>query len=259
MNLNITEIKYDKLTVRIFPDRKLLGKSAAENISNLLMELLEIQGEARMIFAAAPSQNEFLAELIQVRGINWKKVTAFHMDEYLGLDTNSDQLFSKYLTDKIFSKVHFKTVHMINPQNDTEKECKRYESLLKEKPIDIVCMGIGENGHIAFNDPPADFNDPHFVKIVELDQPCRQQQVNDGCFPSLDKVPEKAVTLTVPALMSGKHLSVVVPGKNKADAVKRSLLNEISTLCPGSIIREHNNVILYLDRDSASKINTDTA
>lgn len=251
------DMKYDKLAVKIYADRKPLGRSAAENISKLIIKQLDSQSEVRIIFAAAPSQNEFLYELIKIKGIEWQKVIAFHMDEYIGLSKNSDQLFSKYLNDRIFSKVPFNSVHLIEPFDDPEKECRRYQSLLKDNPVDIVCMGIGENGHIAFNDPPvADFNDPHLVKIVQLDDACRQQQVNDGCFPSIDDVPQRAITLTVPALMSGKYLSIVVPGINKADAIERTLNNKISTECPASIVREHRNAILYLDKDSAYKINT---
>jgi len=244
----------DSLNVVITSDRMELGKLAAKNVSKLVQSLLEIQGEIRMIFAAAPSQNEFLSKLIKYNNIDWSRVTAFHMDEYIGLPSESNQLFSKYLADNIFSKVNLKKVHIINSQaTNILEECERYETLIKEAPIDIVCMGIGENGHIAFNDPPvANFNDKKLVKVVELDDVCRQQQVNDGCFKHIDDVPKAAITLTIPELMSGKHLSVTVPGKRKAKAVKDTLYGEISTDCPASILRTHPNSILYLDNDSAS-------
>ncbi|NMB80814.1 MAG: glucosamine-6-phosphate deaminase [Ignavibacteria bacterium] len=246
----------DRLNVIISNDRDELGRMAAKNISNLISNLLEIQDEVRMIFAAAPSQNEFLKEIVSIKKIDWSRITAFHMDEYIGLPKNSPQLFSKYLDENIFSKVNFKQVHLINSQSENiETECLRYEKLLKEKPIDLVCMGIGENGHIAFNDPPvADFNDKKFVKVVKLDDACKQQQVNDGCFNSINEVPPHAVTLTVPALMSGNLLSIMVTGKRKARAVKNTLRGEITTDCPASILRTHPNAFLYLDEDSSSML-----
>lgn len=246
----------DNLNVVIASDRKEIGKLAAEQIGNLMQSLLEIKNEIRMIFAAAPSQNEFLSELIKYKNIDWSRITAFHMDEYIGLPSDSTRLFSKYLYDNIYSKVNFKKVHLIDSQNeDINYECERYEKLIKVDPIDIVCMGIGENGHIAFNDPPvADFKDKKFVKTVELDFASRQQQVNDGCFVNIDEVPKSAITLTVPALMSGNHLSVSVPGQRKAEAVKNALYGEVSVDCPASILRTHPNAILYIDNDSASLI-----
>lgn len=243
----------DRLNVIITEDRNELGSLAAENLSGLINSLLQVKGNIRMVFAAAPSQNEFLKELISFKNIDWSKITAFHMDEYVGLGLGSDKLFSRYLNDNIFSKVKFRKVNLIDSSApDIWMECDRYEKLLKEDVIDIICMGIGENGHVAFNDPPvADFNDSRFVKVVELDNECRQQQVNDGCFIGIDEVPKIAITLTVPALLSGNHLSVIVPGFRKAEAVKATLTGDISTKCPASILRTHSNAILYLDNDSS--------
>lgn len=172
----------DRLNVIITEDRNELGSLAAENLSGLINSLLQVKENIRIVFAAAPSQNEFLRELIAFRNIDWSKITAFHMDEYVGLGHGSDKLFSRYLYDNIFSKVKFRNVNIIESSApDIWKECERYEKLLREDVIDIVCLGIGENGHIAFNDPPvADFNDSKLVKVVELDNECRQQQVNDG-------------------------------------------------------------------------------
>jgi glucosamine-6-phosphate deaminase len=176
------------------------------------------------------------------------------MDEYIGLLKNSDKLFGVYLNDHIFSKVKFKSVHLINSQEkNPDKECKRYEALIREKPIDIILMGIGENGHVAFNDPPvADFNDKTFMKIVELEEKCKAQQVNDAGFKSIDEVPKTAYTLTVPALMAAKYLSIVVPGIRKAEAVKSALTSDISTKCPATILRTHPDAVLFIDADSAS-------
>lgn len=252
----MNKFNVDRLKVFIASDRNELGKISAKHVSDVIINLLEIKDELRIIFAAAPSQNEFLQELTAESRIDWSRITAFHMDEYIGLSKDSPQLFSKYLEQNLFSKVNFKKVNIINSQtSNIEMECERYEKLLKEQPIDIVCMGIGENGHIAFNDPPvADFNDKKFVKVVKLDEPCKQQQVNDGCFNSIDAVPPYAVTLTVPALMSGNFLAVMVPGKRKAVAVFNTLKGDISTKCPASILRTHPYAYLYIDKDSASML-----
>ncbi|MEO0331852.1 MAG: glucosamine-6-phosphate deaminase, partial [Bacteroidota bacterium] len=210
------------------------------------------QDELRMIFAAAPSQNEMLEYLAQSDQINWSRITAFHMDEYIGLPVDAPQRFANFLKEKLFDRVTLRAVHLIEGNDNPTQECQRYADLLVEKPIDIVCLGIGENGHIAFNDPPvADFEDPQMVKVVDLDARCRQQQVNDGCFASLDTVPTQAITLTIPMLMSGKYLYCVVPGSTKREAVDNTLNGPISTDCPASILRTHQDCQLYLDTESA--------
>jgi glucosamine-6-phosphate deaminase len=244
----------DKLNVVISDSRQQLGEVSAKYAANLIKDLFKEKEEIRIVFAAAPSQNEFLFELSIDKTIDWSKIVAFHMDEYIGLPTDSSELFRVYLNDHMFSKVNLKQVNLINPAASSPKvECNRYEALVKEKPIDIVFMGIGENGHIAFNDPPvADFNDTKFVKIVELEEKCKLQQVNDAGFKTIDEVPPTAFTLTVPALLSGKYLIVVVPGVRKAEAVNKTLNEAISTKCPASILRTHSSAVLFLDKDSSS-------
>ena len=251
------KLQYDELVVEIYEDRKLLGSAAADDVAAEIRKLLKEKNTIRMIFAAAPSQDELLAELIKKENIDWLKITAFHMDEYLGLSNNAPQAFGQFLRDRIFDKVNFGKVNFLSTSDlDHNLICKEYENLLKEDKIDIVCMGIGENGHIAFNDPPyADFNDKDWVKIIQLDEVSRQQQVNDGCFEHIDSVPTKAITLTIPALLSGAKLFVVVPGKSKARAVRETLLGPVSTDCPASILRKHKNAKLYLDEDSSSLLN----
>lgn len=248
-------MQIDNLKIEIADSRISMGKAAANEVALQIKKMLNEKEEVRMIFAAAPSQNEFLSEFVKM-DLEWNRIIAFHMDEYIGLNENADQLFSRYLTDHLFSKVNFKKVNLLQSNAiNSAKECKRYTELLSEQPIDIVCMGIGENGHIAFNDPPvADFNDKEKVKIVELDIECRQQQVNDGCFHTFDNVPKTAITLTVPMLLSASHLSIVVPGERKANAVYKTLYSEISTSCPSTILRKHSSAILYLDVDSAQII-----
>lgn len=234
----------------MYPNRLEMGEAAGKAVELNIVSLLESQEEVRMIFAAAPSQNNLLHYLRNSTAIAWNRVVAFHMDEYLGLQAGAAQLFSSYLKEHLFAHVSLKQAHFIDG-NGGAAEAGRYARLLAEKPIDMVCLGIGENGHIAFNDPPvADFNDPEVVKDVALDQPCRQQQVNDGCFASIGQVPTHALTVTVPALMAAKSLYCVVPGKTKAQAVAASLLGPVDTSCPASILRTHSQCTLFLDADS---------
>ncbi len=253
-------MKVDQLNIEIYQDRDLMGRAAALTVADKIKSLLTNQERIRMIFAAAPSQNELLDNLVALGGIDWRKITAFHMDEYIGLDALAPQRFGNYLKGRIFGRVPFGRVHYLNPSSDNpQAECERYTTLLHEAPVDLICMGIGENGHIAFNDPPvADFYDPRSVKIVDLDEVCRQQQVNDGCFTALAEVPRQAITLTVPMLFSGKHLFIVVPGPTKARAVYRTLNAEIGPHCPATILRTHPSATLYLDFKSASQLNLKT-
>jgi glucosamine-6-phosphate deaminase len=207
----------------------------------------------RIVFACAPSQNEFLAALRQM-ALPWECMTIFHMDEYLGLDAGHPAAFRHYLREQLLDHVQRWEFHPIHGETtQPDAECERYSRLLCEAPIDIVCLGIGENGHLAFNDPPAaDFSEPHRVKIVELDPACRQQQVHDGCFASLDAVPRSAITLTIPALVSARAIFAIVPGARKAAAVRDALTGPVSTACPASILRTHPDVRLYLDKESAA-------
>ncbi len=252
----LKEFKVENLLVNIHNDRDSLGKAAADFVEETLLNALREKGRVRVVFAAAPSQNEMLKHLVSRKTIPWQRIVAFHMDEYLGLPSDAPQLFSRYLTEHLFSRVPFYRVHILDSQaGDVEMECNRYAELLREAEIDLVCMGIGENGHIAFNDPAvADFNDPKIVKVVELDEGCRRQQVNDGCFSTFNDVPRCAITLTIPTLMSAKALSVVVPGAFKAEAVRQALEGEISTTCPASVLRTHQYVRLFIDTHSSSLI-----
>ena len=208
-----------------------------------------------MIFAAAPSQNEVLEGLV-ASDVDWTKVRAFHMDEYIGLDPDAPQGFGNFLRDRIFGKLPFKEVYYLAAYGkDADQICAQYSILLENNPPDVVMMGIGENGHIAFNDPPvADFNDPKKVKIVDLDEICRNQQVNDGCFASIDLVPKQAVTLTVPTLFEADHLFCTVPAPTKANAVYEMINGTIDEHCPATILRRHSDAHLYLEPDSAAKL-----
>ena len=246
--------KKDLLNVNIYETREEMGNAAARDIKARILSLLQTRETINMIFAAAPSQNEVLYALANDKEIPWNRINAFHMDEYIGLSADAPQGFGNFLKEHIFGLADFKSVSYIDiTASDAEKECKRYAELLAKYPTDIVVMGIGENGHIAFNDPPvADFNDPKAVKSVELDEICRNQQVNDGCFAKIDDVPKTAITLTVPTLFAGDHLFCIVPAKTKAKAVKATLCDDINEKCPATVLRRHKSAILYLDGDSSS-------
>ena len=242
----------DALRVEIYDDRASMGAAAGSLAAQRIREALAQKEEVNVIFAAAPSQNEMLETLVAARDLDWSRVNAFHMDEYIGLNREAPQCFGNFLKDHIFGKLPFKAVHYIDCEaTDKEAECARYTALLRQFPVDIVLLGIGENGHVAFNDPPvADFQDPALVKIVELDPVCRQQQVNDGCFAALDLVPKFALTLTVPALMAGQHLVCTVPAATKAWAVERTVNGDIGEHCPATAMRLHKSAVLFCDRDS---------
>jgi len=238
------------MNTEIFATRQEMGVAAAAAAADFLRRTLSEQAAARVVFAAAPSQNEMLAALVEAEGIDWNRVEAFHMDEYLDLDSAALQRFARFLQDRLFDRLPFRAVHLI--ETDISEPVEHYEKLLKSAPIDLVCLGIGENGHLAFNDPPvADFADPVWVKAVELEEACRQQQVNDGCFATLDDVPRKAITLTIPALLSGRRLICTVPGSTKRHAVYKTLHDPVSTACPATVLRDHAGCTLFLDKESA--------
>lgn len=249
------EMIKDKLKIKIYDVRAQLGKAAADEIGARINELLENQDLVSIIFASAPSQNEFLAELA-TKPIDWGRIVAFHMDEYIGLDKDAPQGFGVFLRDRLFFKVPMGQVHYMNGNAASpEQECERYAVLLAQYPPDIVCLGIGENTHLAFNDPhEADFNDPLAVKVVDLDQDCRTQQVNDGCFDTIDEVPIHAITITIPALFKVPYAYAIVPGALKADAIYHTVNSDISARYPSTILRRHPHAILYVDVDSASKL-----
>ncbi|HVX50816.1 MAG TPA: glucosamine-6-phosphate deaminase [Chitinophagaceae bacterium] len=245
----------ERIQVNIFNTRTEMGIAAAKAVAATIHALLQQQQEVNIVFAAAPSQNEFL-DALATHAIDWQRVNAFHMDEYIGLEATSPVLFARYLRTRLFEKVNCKTVNYICSSNPNPgEECLRYTALLQNYPADIVCMGIGENNHIAFNDPPvANFSDPLRVKIAALDEDCRRQQVNDGCFPVLEAVPGHAITLTVPALLDTKYIFCIVPGERKARAVYNTFYEPIIELYPSTALRKHPNVVMFLDKESSSRL-----
>lgn len=252
----IKQGKADNLEYRVYDSRANMGLAAAKDVAFTIKKLLNEKSEISMIFAAAPSQNELLSSLVADKTIDFRRVNAFHMDEYVGLDPNAPQAFGKFLKDRLFDLVPFKSVNILNGcAKDIDNECERYGELLMSAKPDIVCMGIGENGHIAFNDPHvAEFDDKKIVKVVSLDEICRRQQVNDGCFEDISLVPTHALTLTIPTLIFPDYVFCVVPAPTKANAVYTLINGKIGEYCPCTILRNHKNAILYTDQDSASRI-----
>ena len=245
-------MKYDALEVKIFETRPQMGAAAAVDIRDRILSLLTEKETINMIFAAAPSQNEVLQSLAEDPLIPWQRINAYHMDEYIGLPATAPQCFGNFLRQHLFDLVPLRSVNCIDCEASVEEAAAKYTHLLTANPPDIVVMGIGENGHIAFNDPGfADFQDPLLVKPVKLDAVCRQQQVNDGCFASLSDVPEYALTLTVPALMAAPWKFCVVPARSKAWAVKQTLLSPVTDQVPATVLRQQPNAVLYLEKESA--------
>jgi glucosamine-6-phosphate deaminase len=244
----------DRPRLRRLPDPTSLGEAAASDIAAALVRRLESRPEVRMIFASAPSQEATLRSLARRPGIDWRRVTAFHMDEYLGLDPEAPQRFGTWLREVLFDRVPMGRVHLIEPGGDPLVTAEVYAGLLAAAPIDLVCMGIGVNGHLAFNDPPADLADPSLVKLVELDEVSRRQQVDDGCFADLDEVPHRAITLTVPALLSAEEVFCMVPGARKRAAVTAALHGPVDGRMPASALRTHPHCTIYLDEESAPDV-----
>jgi glucosamine-6-phosphate deaminase len=242
----------DSLPVRVFETENDMATDVANTVHDYLVETINQQGQATAILATGNSQIQFLRNLADLGGIDWSKMTLFHMDEYLGVDENHPACFRRYMRERVETQVKPRAFHYLGGDApEPIAECERYESLLKNQPIDLCCMGVGENGHIAFNDPPvANFEDERLVKIVELDVACRMQQVNEGHFPNLEAVPKYALTLTVPALCSAKKIICVAPEARKAKPVKALIEGPISTDCPASYLRTQPQATLYVDKDS---------
>lgn len=229
-----------------------MGKAAAAHVAGRLRELAASHSTVSVLFATGASQLETLRALTAMPDIPWQQIVGFHMDEYLGISPDHPASFRFYLKKQLISKVPMREFHFVDGSaSDPEAFADRYAALLKERPPLLCLAGIGENGHLAFNDPPvADFSDPKSVKIVELDQDCRQQQVNEGWFGTLAEVPRQAITVTIPLLMSIPELIVSVPGYRKASVVTRTLNDPVSTSCPSTILRNHPGATIYLDRES---------
>ena len=254
----VQETDIDSLTVQAYKTAEEMGKAAAKFVADNIQTALDEKGNVNLMLATGASQFTFLDALKNIDSLDWSKITTFHLDEYIGISSDHKASFRKYLHERIIDEVQPKEAYFLNGDvDDISEEVERYEDLLKNHPIDIACIGIGENGHIAFNDPPiADFEDPHLVKVVELDDKSREQQVGEGWFDSIEDVPTQALSLTIPAIMQSNVISCVVPDSRKAGAVHNALYGPISTDCPASVLRTHPNAVLFLDTQSASRLKT---
>ena len=252
----IRELRFERLPVRIYSDEGSLGAAAAVDMAALLKDAIAERGEANVILATGNSQLAFLKALRETEGVDWSRVHVFHMDEYVGIDPAHKASFPRFLQEHFLDHVDGATFHPISGDPDRVAAiCAEYEELLRRHPADAVALGWGENGHLAFNDPPfAEFDDPVWAKAVRLDDVSRRQQVGEGHFASLDDVPRHAITLTVPALLAAKRVLCIVPEARKADAVHACLTEPISEDRPGSVLRRVDHAILYLDTDSATRI-----
>jgi glucosamine-6-phosphate deaminase len=246
--------RYEQLEVEIHPSNEALGRAAAAQAAGHLRAALAARSRANVVFACANSMLTFLSALRAAPDLDWSRIHVFHMDEYLGMPDSHPASFRRFLREKLLNAVRPAAFHGIAGETaDPAGECRRYAGLLRASPPDVCCLGIGENGHLAFNDPPyADFDDPEQVKIVALDEVSRRQQVGEGHFPTLRDVPTHAITLTIPALLAAAHVVAVVPELRKAAAVKASLTGPLTVNCPGSILRKTPHARLFLDVESAS-------
>ncbi len=252
----LREFHVRRALVKVCADRQSLGEAAGEHGASLLRERLAEKSVVRVVFACAPSQEATLAALTAAPGIDWHRVHVMHMDEYTGLPDTHPASFRRWLKEHLVAKACPGRVDYLNGDAaDAEAECRRYAVCVAASPVDVCFLGIGENGHIAFNDPPvADFDDPQRVKIVTLDEACRMQQATEGHFPTLGNVPRQALTLTCPVLLAAEHLIASVPGPRKAEAVRQAIHGPRSTACPASAIMDHPRATVYLDAESASRL-----
>jgi len=240
------------MEIRIFETKQEMGKAAAEKAAEILKKTIEEKGKATFVAATGASQFEFLENLTKISSIDWSKTVMFHLDEYIGLPEDHPASFRRYLKERLIDKVHPGIVYLINGDTrDPEKECERLNKIINEKEIDVAFVGIGENGHLAFNDPPADFETEKPYIIVELDEACRRQQLGEGWFKSLDEIPKRAISMSIKQIMKSKNIICTVPDERKARAVKNCLEGEVSPYYPASILRKHKSVFLFLDKDSA--------
>ena len=255
--MGITRFQIDCLKVEVHPDRESAGRAAAQAAAEYLRQLASAQDSIGVVFATGASQLEMLRALVSVGDIPWDKVVGFHLDEYVGIDENHPASFRRYLRENLVSRVPLREFFQIDGgSSDPDSVCLDYAHRLHAVAPQLCLLGIGENGHLAFNEPAeADFHDPADVKIVTLDSTCRQQQVAEGWFGSIEEVPAKAITVTIPALFRIPRLILSVPGNRKAPIVKRVFQESISTHCPATVLRTHPDATVYLDPDSAAQLN----
>jgi glucosamine-6-phosphate deaminase len=252
----VREWHVSELTVRVYEDVDALAADAARDATAFVRAAIAQRGHANLMLATGTSQLAFLARLVEEGGVDWSRVTGFHMDEYVGLPATHPASFQRYMRERVAARLPFGAFHYVDGSAaDPDAEAARYAALLVEHPVDVCCLGIGENGHLAFNDPPvADFADPFIVKVVDLDERCKAQQVGEGHFATTADVPPRAITVTVPGLLRAGHVLAIVPEARKAEPVRAALEGPFTTACPASILRAQGNAVLYLDAGSASAL-----
>ena len=246
------------MQIKVFDGRNPLAKAAAAQAASAIRRAIQAKGKARIIGATGASQFEFLEELTGTPGVDWKSVELFHLDEYIGLPNSHPASFCKYLQDRLVSKAGIVNVHFLDSQQDPAEVIRRTNAAISAAPIDVAFVGIGENGHLAFNDPPADFETDEPYIVVNLDQACRQQQVGEGWFPDINSVPKQAISMSVKQVLKSKEILAVVPGPKKSQAIHECFDGPISPMAPSSILRTHPNTTIYLDRESAALLSPAT-
>jgi glucosamine-6-phosphate deaminase len=246
------------MRLEVYPSKTALAQAAAQQAQQLLVNAIREKGSVRLIAATGASQLGFLEALTSLPGIDWEKVEMFHLDEYIGMSEEHPASFRRYLRNRLIEKVGIRNYHLLDGTRPPAEVMAEVGAALQSEPIDVAFVGVGENGHLAFNDPPADFTGTDAYTIVTLDQPCRQQQFGEGWFATIDDVPHRAISMTVRQIMASTNIVAVVPDARKAQAVKDCLEGEVSPMHPASILREHPNTTLYLDPDSAAKLSEKT-
>lgn len=240
------------MMIKCFDDKKEMARVAADQAASILRDTIQKQGKARLIAATGAAQFEFLEALTTLPAIDWKRVEMFHLDEYIGLPKTHPASFCRFLKERLIQKTGMVHYHLLNGDEDPAEVIRRTGEALQSEPIDVAFVGIGENGHLAFNDPPADFETEEPYIIVTLDEPCRRQQLGEGWFDSLADVPRRAISMSVRQILKTKQILCIVPDARKANAVKACFDGEISPLAPASILRTHPNTTVYLDKNSAA-------
>ena len=240
------------MNLRVFPDKYALANAAAVDAATAISRAIRERGRARIIAATGASQFEFLDQLTKIPGIDWENVEMFHLDEYIGLSSDHPASFQKYLRQRLLDKVGIVRYHFLKGDGDPQRAIAEVTAEIRKAPIDVAFVGVGENGHLAFNDPPANFETTEAFLVVDLDEACRRQQLGEGWFKTLEQVPGRAISMTIPEILKAKEILCIVPNARKAQAVEKCFEGEISPLAPASILRTHPNVFVYLDHDSAA-------
>jgi len=242
------------MVLKKFRDKTSLAAVAAARAGTVIRDSIAVRGKARIIAATGASQFEFLDALTVLPGIDWQRVEMFHLDEYIGLPETHPASFCKYLRERLINKVGVGKYHLLNGGTDPARTIREVGEKLREAPIDVAFVGVGENGHLAFNDPPADFEIQEPYAMVTLDEPCRRQQLNEGWFPTLDDVPRQAISMTVSQILKSKEILCIVPDARKAQAIKNCFGAKVSPMAPASALQNHPNTTVYLDSDSSSML-----